>query len=315
MSSAPLSYTGNPAEMTTEPDRKRKALSRTNWMMLLPAAGFFCLFTIAPLVLLAWSSFNSISWQVGVPVFEYVGLANYAGAIRDNLFKSAIWNTTIFAIAAVTLQIIIGFLLALLVQNLSRGEIFYRTALLLPILMPGIVVGAIWKLMLNYDFGLVNQVLGQLGVEGRDWLGDQATALASVVIVDVWHWVPFSFLILLTGLQSISDEVLEAARLDGANAWKRFRHIILPIMMPTLAVTFLFRLVMAYKVFDEVFLLTGGGPGTSTEVMSFTIYRRFFVEDRAGYGASLSVLAIILIGVVLFLVNQIIRTTLKGRRA
>ncbi len=184
-----------------------------------------------------------------------------------------------------------------------RGRTVYRLIFLLPLLLPGIVIGAIWSLMYNVDFGIINLALGWIGLAPQDWLGDRSLALGSVIAVDIWHWTPFCFLILLAGIEALPRDVYEAARIDGAGAWSAFRHITLPLLMPDIAVTFVFRLILAFKVFDEVYLLTGGGPGTSTEVLSFTIYRRFFTEDRAGYGAAMSLAVFALILVLLVIIT------------
>jgi ABC-type sugar transport system permease subunit len=195
----------------------------------------------------------------------------------------------VFAIGAVGGQMVLGFALALLCSRVSRGRVLYRAMFILPILVPGIVIGAIWKLMLNFDFGLVNQITELVGMEPRNWLGDKETALASVIVVDIWHWTPFCFLLLLAGLESLPQDPYEAAKIDGATWWQELRFITLPLMAPAILVTFAFRLVIAFKVFDEIYLLTGGGPVTATEVLSFTLYQRFFTEDRAGYGSAMAI--------------------------
>jgi multiple sugar transport system permease protein len=141
----------------------------------------------------------------------------------------------------------------------------------------------------------------------QDWLGSADTALLSVILVDIWHWTPFCFLLFLAGLESLPQDVFEAARMDGAGPWQELRYVTLPLMIPTLAVTFAFRLVLAFKVFDEVYLLTSGGPGTATEVVSFTLYQRFFTEDKAGYGSAMSV-------AVIFLVSLLLVVALSTRR-
>jgi multiple sugar transport system permease protein len=145
----------------------------------------------------------------------------------------------------------------------------------------------------------VNQVTGLVGLPPHDWLGANATALFSVIMVDVWHWTPFCFLLFLAGIESLPQDVFEAARVDGATFWQELRRITLPLMMPTILVTFAFRLVLAFKVFDEVYLLTSGGPGTATEVVSFTLYQRFFTEDRIGYGSAMSVTVIFIVSILL----------------
>ncbi len=184
---------------------------------------------------------------------------------------------------------VLGFALALATTQIERGRTFYRAIFMLPILVPGIVIGAIWKVMYNFDFGVLNQLWELVGGTAQDWLGQPALALPAVIAVDVWHWTPFVFLLMLAGLESLPQDIYEAARSDGASAWQELIHLTLPLMLPTIAVTLIFRFIVAFKVFDEVYLLTGGGPGTATEVLSFTIYRRFFQQDLMGPGAAISV--------------------------
>nr|WP_321481852.1 sugar ABC transporter permease [uncultured Cohaesibacter sp.] len=262
---------------------------------LAPAVLLFLLLTILPLFNLLALSFNDIEWVNREAVWEWVGLRNYVRLFSDTLFRAGIVNTILFAVVAVAFQMVLGFWLALLTSRVTRLKIFYRTVFILPILVPGIIIGAIWKLMYSYDFGVLNQAILWLGGNPVDWLGNPNLALMSVVIVDVWHWTPFCFLLMLASLESLPQDIFEAAEVDGARNWQVLRFLILPLMMPAIIVTFIFRMILAFKVFDEVYLLTGGGPGTSTEVISFTIYRRFFTEDQAGYGSAMSLATIIVI--------------------
>jgi multiple sugar transport system permease protein len=169
----------------------------------------------------------------------------------------------------------------------------------LPILVPGIIIGAIWKLMYSPQFGVINQIIGVFGFDAVEWLGSPATALGAVIIVDIWHWTPFTFLLLLAAVESLPEDVAEAAKIDGASAWNEFRYITLPLLMPAIGVTAAFRAITAFKVFDEIYLLTAGGPGTATEVISYTIYQRMFVQDDAGYGSAISVGLIFVIAVII----------------
>ncbi len=277
-------------------------LAEDHWwkgITLAPALLLFAALTLLPVLLLAALSVSHVEWGGGQAIWSYVGSRNFAALGRDVLLRASVRNTLIFAAAAVTLQMALGLLLALLVSEAVRGRTLYRLVFLLPLLLPGIVIGAIWSLMYNIDFGIINLALGSVGLAPQDWLGRRSLALGSVVVVDVWHWTPFCFLILLAGLEALPRDVYEAARIDGAGAWSTFRHVTLPLLAPTIGITFVFRLILAFKVFDEVYLLTGGGPGTSTEVLSFTIYRRFFTEDRAGYGAAMSLAAFALLAVLL----------------
>ena len=266
---------------------------------LFPAVLLFLLLTLLPIANLVSLSFHDITWSDGQAVWDWVGFHNYAALPADNLLRAGVLNTIIFAVVAVAIQLVIGFFLALWTTQIIRGRLVYRTIFILPILVPGIIIGAIWKLMYSYDFGVINSALGVFGVGPIDWLGNPNLALLSVIIVDVWHWTPFCFLLLLAGLESLPKDVFEAARVDGATDGQILRYITLPLMVPTLVVTFVFRMILAFKVFDEIYLLTGGGPGTSTEVISYTIYRRFFTEDQVGYGAAMSIAVIALITVMI----------------
>jgi multiple sugar transport system permease protein len=268
---------------------------------LAPTALVLLLLTVLPLVHLFLVSFFEIRWVDQQAAWRFVGGANYAAIPADGLVRAGLVNTLVFVAAAVTLELLIGLALALLCSRIGRGRTLYRMIFLLPILIPGIVIGAIWKLLYNYDFGIINQLIALGGLAPQDWLGDPATALAAVIVVDIWHWTPFCFLLLLASLESLPVELHEAARIDGASAWQELWWVTLPMMAPAILVTAIFRTITAFKVFDEVFLLTGGGPGTATEVLSFTIYQRFFTEDRIGYGAALSTATIFIIALLLIL--------------
>lgn len=271
------------------------------WLTLAPTFAILIGLTLIPIVQLLVMSLHQIGWSGGAALWRFVAFDNYHALLRDHLFHAGVANTLVFAVVGVAVQIVLGFALALFTSKILHGRAAYRTIFLLPILVPGIVVGAIWKLMYNADFGVINVLAGLVGVGPRDWLGEPSLALASVIVVNIWHWTPFCYLLLLAGIESLPQDVYEAARVDGASAWQELIHITLPMMLPTIIVTLIFRLVVAFKVFDEVYLLTGGGPGTATEVVSFSIYRRFFTEDRAGYGSALSIVTLFIMALLIVL--------------
>jgi len=297
------------AQLASQPKAHPSAIGETSrgprddpawrWATLSPALLMMLLLSVLPLANLFLTSFYAVSWSGGRAVWTPVGLANYATLAGDDLLRAGVFNTLIFALFAVGGQMLLGFALALLCGRVSQGRVLYRTIFILPILIPGIVVGAIWKLLLNFDFGLVNQIIGLVGVDPLNWLGARETALASVIFVDIWHWTPFCFLLFLAGLESLPQDVYEATKIDGATFWQELIYVTIPMMLPAIMVTFAFRLILAFKVFDEVYLLTGGGPGTSTEVLSFTLYQRFFREDKTGYGAATSMSIIFLVSILL----------------
>ena len=268
---------------------------------LAPAVAVYALLALLPIVNLLTMSVHDIRWDQGVAQWTFVGIKHFVALPADPLLRAGAANTLVFAVAAVALEMAIGLALAVLVSRAPFGRVAYRAIFILPILIPGIVIGAIWKLMYHPDFGVINQLAGLVGMTGHDWLGDSKLALASVIVVDVWHWTPFVFLLMLAAIESLPTDVDEAAQIDGAGAWQTFRYVTFPMLLPAFAVTLAFRLIVSFKVFDEVYLLTGGGPGTATEVVSFSIYRRFFTEDRMGYGSAISVVTLFVLALVIVL--------------
>jgi multiple sugar transport system permease protein len=284
----------------------RRGAADRNWL-LAPALVLFAAVALLPIGELVAMSVSRIDWIQGRANWRFVGLDQYAQVFRDALFRAGVANTIVFAVGAVISQMFLGFALALMTTRVARGRVLYRTVFLLPILVPGIVIGAIWKLMYNFDFGVLNQLLGVAGLKPVDWLGNSATALLAVIAVDVWHWTPFVFLLMLAGLESLPSDVYEAARVDGATFGQELCYITLPLMLPTIAVTLVFRLIVSVKVFDEIYLLTGGGPGTATEVVSYTIFRRFFTEGQSGYGSAMSVVVLFAIALAFILARAATR--------
>ena len=200
----------------------------------------------------------------------FVGLSNYQEAATDPRFQEALGHTLAYTLVTVGLELILGLALALGLDSLSRGRGLARLVVLLPWALPTVVAGLVWRFIFDSQSGLVNAVVGRLGVTTFqvDWLADPKAAWIPIVLGDVWKTTPFVALLLLAGLQSIDPRLFEAARLDGAGAWRRFADITLPLLTPALSVALVFRALDAFRVFDLVYVLTGGGPGTSTEVIS-----------------------------------------------
>jgi multiple sugar transport system permease protein len=268
---------------------------------LLPAVLLFTALTVYPCFSLLRMSLSSIEFKGGVEVWSFTPMRNWESLLSDPGLNATLVNTLIFVVVGVTVEMMLGLGLALLVGNMARGKGVMRTIMIIPILVPPVAIGSMFKLMFNYDFGLFNQLLTIVGVSPVSWLGSTSLALASVILVDIWHWVPFVFLILFAAVEGLPREVLEAGRVDGATRWQLLWRITLPLLMPAITVALLFRAVLAFKAFDEVFLLTGGGPGTSSEILSLHLYKVFFEQNQLGYGAMLSVLTIAGVLIVLFL--------------
>lgn len=216
---------------------------------------------------------------------RFVGLANYAWLVRDPRFRSALGNTAYFAAASVTLECALGLAFALVLQHAIRGRALLRVAVLLPWAIPTVVSAQLWRFMLDRvatTFGLESNILGTPGL-----------AMHAAIVVDAWKSTPFVALLLLAGLQTIPEDLYRAARIDGASAFRTFRSITLPLLRPSLVVAVLFRLLDAFRVFDVIFVLTGGGPANTTETLSIHAYKTLMRAGDFGYGAALSVAAFV----------------------
>ncbi|HVO88603.1 MAG TPA: sugar ABC transporter permease [Casimicrobiaceae bacterium] len=275
---------------------------------LLPAVLLFLALTVYPAINLLRMSVSTITFAGGTDLWTFTPLRNIADLRADEVLPPALWNTLLFVVISVAVEVAIGLALAIAVAAVRRGKGLLRTLMILPILVPPVAIGSMWKLMYNYDFGIFNQALLLLGLPGVNWLGSTSLALASVILVDVWHWVPFVFLILFAAVEGLSVEVLEAARVDGASAWQAIRLVMLPMLRPAIMVAVLFRSILAFKAFDEVYLLTSGGPGTSTELITLHLYKVFFEQGQLGYGALLSMALIAAIVGFLLVGRQTVRS-------
>ena len=273
------------------------------WFTLGPAAILLLLLTVYPIINLFFMSVSTIRFEQAMEIWEFTPARNFQSLLDDEIFRIALWNTVIFAIASVLIETVLGLALAILVASVKSFKGIMRTVLIIPVLMPPVAIGSMWKLMYSYDFGVFNQFFTAIGIGPINWLGSSSLALISVVIVDVWHWTPFVFLILFAAVEGLPKEVIEAARVDGATNKDITFKIIIPLLKPAIAVALLFRTILAFKVFDQIFLLTSGGPGTATEVVSLHLYKVFFAQNEMGYGAMLS-LAVIAATIAFLLVGQ-----------
>ncbi len=268
-------------------------------LAVLPAAILLLALTVYPLLELFHMSTLKISFSNAEMVREPAFWDNLTKLFDDWIYRRALVNTLIFVAVSTSVEMVLGFALALAVSELVRGRGLVRTAMLLPILIPPVAIGNIWRLMYNPEFGVINSLLAMVGLPALDLLGSTQTALLAVIIVDVWHWTPLVFLILLAGLEALPDELMEASSIDGASYIQKLVYIIIPLMWPAIMVAFIFRSIVAFKVFDQIFLLTSGGPGTSSEVVSLYVYKVFFQQNQLGYGAMLAIITIAIVCVYL----------------
>jgi multiple sugar transport system permease protein len=231
---------------------------------------------------------------------QFVGLANYAAALVDPRVLSAMTNTLLLVVVGIAIQFVLGLGLALVVVDELRGKRLIIPLLMLPVMMVPVVVALGWRLLWDSQYGPINQILSIILRRDVDilWLTQKWPALFAVLVTDVWQWTPFMFLILLAGLSSLNPELYEAAALDGAGWWEELREITLPGLAPVIAVAILFRALDAFKIFDQIFMLTQGQPGTSTETISWYIYQVGYKFFNMGYAAAVSYLLLIFLTVV-----------------
>lgn len=275
----------------TAPPRKRKSslkMGLVPYLFLLPNMAIFGLFTIWPAI----NGFNiSMYSSSNGRTFRWEGAGNYQSILTDADFWGIVRNTAIYAFAFVLLSVVIGVILAVLVDQQRRGRTFFRSAFFIPVLISPVVVGLVWNWMLERQGGLVNAFLGWFGIPEIPWLVDNNLATIAVIAVGVWMQVGFYMLILLAGLQSIDPSVYEAARVDGANRWRQFISLTFPLLQPSILVVVVLATIHGFQAFDYIYTLTGGGPVGATTLIVQYIYENGFVSPiRYGMASAGSVL-------------------------
>jgi multiple sugar transport system permease protein len=272
------------------------------YWFLAPLLTVLLVLTALPILQLFHSSVHDFQIVGGELVSEYVGSKYFDDLAKDPIAGIAIRNTLVYVFIAVTIETALGFALAVAVSRTKTLSTFYRSIIIIPLLIPPVAIGTMWALMYDFNYGVITTLLLGMGVDNPPlWTADPDLALLSVIIVDVWHWTSFLFLIMLAGVESLPPSLMEAARVDGANERGIIQHIILPLMAPTILMAMMLRTILAFKVFDQIFVLTSGGPGTATRVISMHIYKIFSEQFRLGYSAFLSLLvALIMIVIVAF---------------
>ncbi|WP_042391787.1 carbohydrate ABC transporter permease [Streptacidiphilus carbonis] len=306
---------GRPGDTGPHAARRR----RTGYLFSFPGLAFLALLLAYPLLYNAWISVHDVglSGLLGGPE-PFNGLANYRATAADPAFWHAVRLSAVFTAGSLLFQFTLGFALALLFARPFPLNGLLRSLLLMAWLLPPVVSGTLFKWMLDGDSGAYNALLRStgMGALSHDWLNDPATALGGVILANVWVGVPFNMLLLLVGLHGIDPELHEAAALDGANAWQRFRRITLPLMRPVSVTVLLLGLIYTFKVFDLVFVMTGGGPVDATDVLSLYVYQVFFTSFRFGRGAAagLLLLAVPLLAAALY-VRRLRREAREGEAA
>jgi multiple sugar transport system permease protein len=288
--------------------RAKRLINRlTPYLFLLPALAFMGVGLFYPVCQSIWLSF--FDWKLGMAPSSavYAGWENYLSLLRDeNVYTSASVTLT-FAFAVVAIEVVLGVALALLLERPIRGMAMFRTLFILPMMIAPVVVGLIWRFMYSEQFGVLNKITKAIGIGGVHWLSSQEMALVSVVIADVWQWTPFIFILAMAALQSLPASAIEAARVDGATPWQTIWHVKLPLMMPVIVIATLLRMIDAFKVLEVIFIMTDGGPGLSTEILSLHIYKTAFISQQLGRASALSnllLLIVLVLSIGLFVFNK-----------
>ncbi|WP_197061384.1 carbohydrate ABC transporter permease [Halobacillus sp. BBL2006] len=259
-------------------DRKLSGILLTPTLLLL---ALLTLFPIGYAVYISFSSFDTFGNYTG-----FAGMQNYAKTFTSSIFWNSILVTLLFTALAVGSQIFLGFNLALVMSKDGAAMRYLRWLLIIPMMLSPLVVAIVFKLMLHTEMGIINYMLQSIGIPKVNFLGEPVLAFLSLVVVDIWQWTPMVFLIILAGMQSLPKDPFEAADIDGASKWQVIRYVMIPMLKPVLVVALVIRTMDALRTFDQVFVLTQGGPGQATETVSFLMYRQAMKFSDFGFAAA-----------------------------
>ncbi|SDI01114.1 carbohydrate ABC transporter permease [Alteribacillus bidgolensis] len=280
------------------------------YIILAPAVILIGLTTLFPLIRSLWISLHEWDLTKSIEIGEFVGLGNFIYAFSDENFWNSVMVTLIFTVCTVFVTITLGIAVGLLLSKEKRHLSFLRAVLIIPFALSPALVGYSWRFMLNPDYGLFDKLIGFFIPPLADmvWLGTPQTALAALISVAVWIWLPFMSLMFISGLMGMPKEVFEAAKIDGANSFQTLFRITIPMLQPIILIAAILMTMFALKQFDPIVTLTQGGPGNSTEVLNFMIYNTSFRYFEMGYGAALGyILAMITIGFVLIYMRKLVK--------
>ena len=263
--------------------------SRKEWSayaMLAPSMILLGIFTLFAVAFSLYLSFHR--WDILNPAKPYVGLDNYRELKNDAYFRQAVKNTAYFTLGTVPLSMAFGLAIALLLNQKIHGRAIFRTLFYLPVVTPLVVSGLIWKWVLDGDFGLLNYYIGKIGISPQLWLSNPSLAMPSVIAMSVWANVGFTMLVYLAGLQAIPQEYYEAASVDGAGRWRQFRHVTLPLLAPSTFFICVYLIIASFQVFDQIFVMTNGGPLRATTTVVYYIWQAGFQQFTMGYASAMA---------------------------
>jgi len=302
--------TATEAGTAPPPARRRRSKLRLRntligWSFILPNFIGFGVLTLVPIVILFYMAFTN--WNVFGKA-DFVGLANFTRLMGDGSFRTSVVNTLYYSVMHIPLTIVVSLGLALLLNNKLRGVAFFRTAAFFPYITSIVAIAVVWNLLFSPEYGPINEFLKFIGIQNPPgWLTSPEWAMPAVVIVSTWRDMGYYMILFLAGLQTVPRELHEAARMDGANTWQRFTNVTLPSLRPTMFFVTVMLTINSFKIFDLILVMTDGGPGQSTLVMSQFIYRKGFEESQFGYASAAAVVLFfmcIIVTIIQFLWNK-----------
>ncbi|WFA17651.1 sugar ABC transporter permease [Paenibacillus mucilaginosus] len=287
--------------------KKKRPWITFSVLFILPSFLLYTLFVIVPTFSSIYLSFTS--WDGVSDDIRYIGFDNFVEMWHSERVHNALKNTLILSVVLVILENITAIALAIVVDQVRWFRNLFRSVFYFPVLLSGIVMGFVWTIILNYNFGVLTQLLDTMGLGSLkiDWLGNPKYALLAIIITTVWKSSGYYMIIYLAGLQGIPAELHEAAAIDGANRWQQFRHITFPLLAGAMTVCVMLSMIASLKIFDQIAVMTDGGPGFATETLTYIVYKVGFGELRQGYGTALSLVLFLLILIVSLLQIRILR--------
>jgi multiple sugar transport system permease protein len=271
-----------------------------SWLFLIPAVIVITITALIPLLYSILLSFQSVKLNIPDTKTIFVGFDNYIRIFEDTLFKTSTINTILFAFSTVSFEIVIGIIIAMLVSSDNLRSRLTMTLFMIPMIMAPVASGTLWRMMFDRSSGIVNYLLSFAGIDPVNWLGTSKLAMLSIIFVDIWRLTPWVTILIVSALKGVSISLLEAAIVDGATPWKTFTKIILPLLKPVIIIVLMIRFVDAFKVFDIVYVMTNGGPGTSTEMLPNYIFNQGLTYFDASYAAALAVVFILVMSLATF---------------
>mgnify|MGYP004511468565 FL=1 len=282
----------------------KKRLRKLNWFYL-PAVVLMLAFIAYPLGNAIYLSF--FKWNGYSAKKDFVGIQNFVSMFKDKVFISSLRNTLMYGFICTFLQQVIGLAMAVFLNTKFKGRGIARTVIYMPAMVSGLVMGYIMYFFFQTKGGVMNDILTAMGLSTVDWLGNGNIAIAVIIFINTWQFVGVSMVIYLAGIQGVSQSYIEAATVDGANAWQRFRFITLPLLQPALASSVIYNLIGGLKLYDVIIALTDGGPAKKTHSLATYIANRYFDAERAGYAAAIGVFSFVMIMVISMIVNGYFR--------